>query len=80
MAESDDNPSYRRTIVRGADGALYLIDRKKPPVKLTTAQSEAVTNIIKQAETQLSSAAMPIIGSGVNHEPPQLFDNDNDDE
>ena len=59
-----ENPPEGKTLVRGADGALYFVSRHGLPDRLTEEESELVTQLIDQAEDDLSrkiNAAIPRI-------------------
>jgi hypothetical protein len=75
MPEATPHPE--KTLVRGADGALYLLDKNNPPIKLRDEDAEVIKRLVKDAEVKLSEQVMkdvPIIGSGVNLVIPEIFD------
>lgn len=41
------------TLVRGADGHLYVISKKEKPVRLTESESEKLEDILEEFEKQL---------------------------
>jgi len=43
-----------KTLVRGADGALYFVSKSDPPQRLTEAQAAKVADLIDKAEDDLS--------------------------
>ena len=42
-----------KTLVRGADGALYLLTKNEPPQRLTDDEAEKLKRIIDEAEGAL---------------------------
>ena len=42
-----------RTLVRGADGALYMLTKTDPPLKLTEKEAKKVEDILDDAEEKL---------------------------
>jgi hypothetical protein len=42
------------TLVRGPDGALYLLTETEPPLKLTEIEARKLTRILKDAEKKLT--------------------------
>ena len=75
MAQPDQNADdERRALVRGADGTLYLISKRKPPIKLGNDESRIIQDLIREVEQKLSDQLIPVIGSGSNHSIPELFD------
>lgn len=44
-----------KTLVRGADGALYVITKTDPPVKLTEDEMRTVTKKLKNVEEKLAA-------------------------
>ena len=54
MPPNDSQASKEITLVRGADGALYLINETKTPLQLEENKARQVTAILKNAETQLT--------------------------
>jgi hypothetical protein len=44
-----------KTVVRGADGALYFLSKKAAPVKLTAEQTQKVQDVLKDAEAKLDA-------------------------
>jgi hypothetical protein len=77
MAEATSKAAgEQKTLVRGADGALYVISKDKPPIKLAEKDAEGLRQILKQAEEQLSATLkdeVPIVGSGVTLMLPEIF-------
>jgi len=53
-----------KTLVRGADGALYMLTKTDVPVKLTENEERKVTKVLKEAEEKL--------GNILNEEIPRL--------
>jgi hypothetical protein len=65
-----------KTLVRGADGALYLLTENKAPVKLKEKEAKIVTQILEDVEDQLARSvkeAVPSLGSGVHMIIPEVF-------
>lgn len=74
--ETPESGGQENTIVRGADGSLYLLSKDKMPVKLSEKDTEALTRILKSAEEQLTQKIkeeIPVMGGGVNLLVPQIF-------
>lgn len=44
-----------KTLVRGSDGALYVLTKTDPPVKLTEDQMRTVTNKLKNVDEKLAA-------------------------
>jgi hypothetical protein len=42
-----------RTLVRGADGALYMLTKDQPPVKLTEKEADKIEDILEDVEEKL---------------------------
>lgn len=55
MAQARHKRPHRetRTLVRGADGALYMLTKTHPPVKLTDNEKEKIEDILDDAEEKL---------------------------
>jgi len=59
MPQSSQNPSgegppEEKTLVRGADGTLYVLTKNNPPMRLTEEESETVSQIIDEVEEDLA--------------------------
>jgi hypothetical protein len=80
MAET---PPPKKTLVRGADGALYLVSETGPPMKLTEQEKNDVEYLLNDAEEKLAKALnenVPRLALGCTHkvqiEPPEVFMDD----
>ena len=77
MAEAKRKPTRKKrkyTLVRGANGALYLISEKKKPVELDEEQTEKVTKMLDDFEDQLSIIfGTHITGPGVHLATPEVL-------
>jgi len=47
-----------KTLVRGPDGALWLLSEQEAPVKLNPEQNQKVQKVIDECEDKLSSEAI----------------------
>jgi len=59
----------KKTVVRGADGALYLLSKTGPPVKLTEDQAQELTKAIRKIEEKLVTIVaeeMSSVAAGCN--------------
>jgi hypothetical protein len=55
MARAKEKPAHKRkTLVRGPDGALYVLTKTDPPVKLTEIEAHKVNKIVEDAEKKLA--------------------------
>jgi hypothetical protein len=58
MAQAEGKPARRKrerkTLVRGADGALYLLTKTNPPMKLTEKEARTLTEVLEVAEEKLA--------------------------
>jgi hypothetical protein len=66
----------KKTLVRGADGGLYVLSKGKPPMKLQEKDAENLRRILGEAEEKLSERLkdeVPIVGAGVNIHVPELL-------
>jgi hypothetical protein len=54
QSASGENPPEGKTLVRGADGALYIVSKHNPPERLTEEETEQVANLVDEAEEDLS--------------------------
>ncbi len=80
MAQVNEEPGSEAregiTLVRGADGALYLVAKDSAPVKLEREEAEPLENILKAAEDQLSrnvEKELQIMGACVHVKLPEVF-------
>ena len=76
MAQKSKRGGKETTIVRGADGALYVADKKNGKLtKLPAADAKKVNDFIAKAEDDLSKLVegIPMIGGGVNLCVPDIF-------
>jgi hypothetical protein len=58
-----------RTFSRGPDGSLYVLSKNNPPQKLTAQEQQAVTDILKDAQKDVTDkvkASLTSVGFGVN--------------
>ena len=64
-----------QTLVRGADGALYVCNKKGKLTKLPNADAQKLDEFIAKAEEDLSKLAegIPVMGGGVNLCVPNIF-------
>ena len=53
--EFSSGTAQTKTLVRGPDGALWLISEKEEPKKLDPEQTKNVENILTKTEAELSS-------------------------
>jgi hypothetical protein len=44
-----------KTVVRGADGALYILSKTTPPVKMTNEEAQKLTEILENAKPKLEA-------------------------
>lgn len=49
-----DDPQDKKTLVRGADGALYLLTETQAPMKLTEEETQTVTNLLAETDEKLT--------------------------
>jgi hypothetical protein len=61
QSASDENPPELKTLVRGADGALYIVSKHEPPERLTEEEAEQVAQLVDEAEEDLSRKINGII-------------------
>lgn len=54
MPNPESEGREKKVLVRGADGALYVLTKTKPPEKLTEEEVTKVTKIVKKAEENLA--------------------------
>jgi hypothetical protein len=74
--EKPESGGQENTIVRGADGSLYLLSKDKLPIKLSEKDTEKLNQILKYAGEQLSQKIkeeIPVMGGGVNLLVPEIF-------
>ena len=65
-----------QTVVRGADGALYVCDKKGKLTKLSAQDAQKINDLIATAENELSAKVqqqIPVMGGGVNLCVPDIF-------
>jgi len=58
-----------KTLVRAADGTLFLVSKNELPQQLDAAQTATLNQILVNTETKLSTdiqTAIPALGSGVH--------------
>lgn len=55
MAPEEEHTDTDITLVRGADGALYVINEKEAPLRLAKDKQDAVNEVLKKAEADLTS-------------------------
>jgi hypothetical protein len=66
----------QKVLVRGADGALYVVSKDKPPIKLPKKEAAALKQILRKTEGQLSDSVhgkVPMVTSGVTLTLPEIF-------
>jgi hypothetical protein len=77
MAQAKRKPARKKrkyTLVRGANGALYLISEEKKPVEVDEKQTEKVTKMLDDFEDQLSEIfGIHISGPGVHLATPEVL-------
>ncbi|CAN5470626.1 hypothetical protein BH18VER1_BH18VER1_14420 [soil metagenome] len=69
MVETKEGAGEKRTVVRGADGVLYLMTETRPPIKLTEDDAVKLKGIMEDAEKELFdriSREMPALGGCVH--------------
>lgn len=54
QSASGENPPEGKTLVRGADGTLYMVSKDNPPERLTGEEAEQIAQLIDEAEEDLS--------------------------
>lgn len=52
--QSAPNAPEGKTLVRGADGALYFVSKDNPPERLTEDEAETIAQLVDKAEEDLS--------------------------
>ncbi len=76
MAEPATGGDEKRTLVRGADGALYLLSKNDAPMKLDEDEAAKLKEIVQTAEDELSEkirTQMPALGGCVHLVLPEVF-------
>jgi hypothetical protein len=63
----EQNAPEGKTLVRGADGALYFVSKHDPPEILTEAEAAKVAQLVDEAEEDLSRK--------INHAIPRITPN-----
>ena len=54
QSDSGGNPPEGKTLVRGADGTLYMVSKHDPPETLTGEEAGQIAQLINEAEEDLS--------------------------
>lgn len=54
QSASGENPPEGKMLVRGADGALYIVSKHNPPERLTEEEAEQVAQLVDEADEDLS--------------------------
>lgn len=55
----------KNTVVRGPDGALYVLSKTAPPAKLTEQQAQKLTEILADAEQKFEDTLYKEISTNI---------------
>jgi hypothetical protein len=64
----------KKAVVRGADGALYIVSKTGPPVKMTEEDAQKLTEILENAKEKLESILNKEISASIAADCSHLLD------